>query len=369
MFLENRLARRGAANPERMTHPVWLEIIQREWSAYAASKHYGAETGCEIAPGWCFERFGRAEVELPDGRRVLIGGEHEDSYDPDFFIYNDVVVVEPSGNTEIYGYSPEAFPPTDFHSATLINDEIVVVGSLGYPENRIEGTTQVGFLDLRTWQIRMIATTGEGPGWIHGHSAQREDGTLRVTDGEVWTPGAMFTNVDDWKLDLRSGIWSRLTARPFEEWVILRENGEGIDMARLSIERINVDLACFDIPRFEGLPDDIRRLLDESDQEKREALGLANGSFDPEIYDTLFVFPFEATRLEHGEEDTSEATYDVDGAIVRLEISFRSLEIKIRGQLDASRRDSLLQHITETLSKLIGSCCRAVRTASSESST
>ena len=38
---------------------------------------------------------GRSTVWLPDGRVVLIAGEHEDSYDPDFCIYNDVVVIQP----------------------------------------------------------------------------------------------------------------------------------------------------------------------------------------------------------------------------------------------------------------------------------
>jgi hypothetical protein len=32
---------------------------------------------------------------LPDGRAIQIGGEHEDYYDPDFCIYNDVFVHEP----------------------------------------------------------------------------------------------------------------------------------------------------------------------------------------------------------------------------------------------------------------------------------
>ena len=43
-------------------------------------------------PVWCFSRFGTSLTELPDGRFVQIGGEHEDFYDPDFCIYNDVTV-------------------------------------------------------------------------------------------------------------------------------------------------------------------------------------------------------------------------------------------------------------------------------------
>jgi hypothetical protein len=59
-------------------------------------------------------------------------GEHEDHYDPDFFIHNDVVVRTPDGEVAIYGYPTEVFLPTDFHTATLLPASIVLIGSLGY---------------------------------------------------------------------------------------------------------------------------------------------------------------------------------------------------------------------------------------------
>ena len=73
---------------------------------------------------WCFDRFGTSKTALEDGRTVHIGGEHEDFYDPDFHIYNDVIVVSSSGQVAIYGYPLEAFPPIDFHSATLVGKTI-----------------------------------------------------------------------------------------------------------------------------------------------------------------------------------------------------------------------------------------------------
>lgn len=80
---------------------------------------------------------------MPDGRAVHIGGEHEDYYDPDFFIYNDVTVVGPDGSIKIRGYSRGVFPPTDFHSATLAGDAILIIGRLGYPDQRVAGRTPV----------------------------------------------------------------------------------------------------------------------------------------------------------------------------------------------------------------------------------
>merc|ERR1719473_2000472 len=76
-------------------------------------------------PVWTFHRFGRTVTQLPCGRLVMIGGEHEDYYHPDFCIYNDVGIFTPGqgaedGSIEILGYPRSVFPPTDFHSATFV---------------------------------------------------------------------------------------------------------------------------------------------------------------------------------------------------------------------------------------------------------
>ncbi len=47
-----------------------------------------------------FERFGQSKTITLDGRTIHIGGEHEDHYDPDFFIYNG---VNPGGFIMIHG--------------------------------------------------------------------------------------------------------------------------------------------------------------------------------------------------------------------------------------------------------------------------
>ena len=100
---------------------------------------------------------------LPDGRYVQIGGEHEDHYDPDFYIYNDLVVHDGKGGFEIYGYPQEVFPPTDFHTATLCDKHIYVIGCLGYPKQRCVGHTPVHRLTLDSWEIEVIPMTGGAP--------------------------------------------------------------------------------------------------------------------------------------------------------------------------------------------------------------
>lgn len=191
LFLEWRAAGFADHPAQDLTNPVWLWLIDKNISAYTANAHFkGPDLILTESPaGWCFNRFGRTVTDLPDGRRIIIGGEHEDHYDPDFFIYNDVVVVEKDGSLRILGYPEEHFPPTDFHSATLIGEEIVLIGTLGYPDQRKIGDTQVHIFDPRTLTFRQIETSGEKPGWISKHEAELNEGLIIVRGGMIDRPG------------------------------------------------------------------------------------------------------------------------------------------------------------------------------------
>jgi len=181
----------GRSNPEQMNELFWKSMICSGVTAFAAARHFG-QASFDRAPVWCAERYGQSLTFLPDGRVVQIGGEHEDAYDPDFCIYNDVFVHECDGSVAIFGYLEAVFPPTDFHTATLVRDGIYVIGSLGYPQTRRHGVTPVYRLDLRTFRIEPLETTGEAPGWISRHRAALvasrqihiSGGKVAVSDGE-----------------------------------------------------------------------------------------------------------------------------------------------------------------------------------------
>lgn len=83
---------RGTANPSVMNKPFWLfQVGPGGVPAWKARTTFGdTEDDSEDwdLPVWCFVRFGATRTELPDGRVVCIGGEHEDGYDQDFCIYN-----------------------------------------------------------------------------------------------------------------------------------------------------------------------------------------------------------------------------------------------------------------------------------------
>ena len=166
----------------------------------------------KYTPIWCAQRFGQSITFLPDGRIVQVTGEHEDGYDPDFCIYNDVFVHAPKGDVAIYGYPESVFPPTDFHTATLIGDNIYLIGSLGYPGTRQYGKTLVYRLDTTTLQIERVETSGNEPGWIYKHRAiSSTPHEIRIFGGEILSSAddreAHSNNSKAFILDIERRVW------------------------------------------------------------------------------------------------------------------------------------------------------------------
>ena len=229
LFQAFRSPRRGSNNPEVMTNPFWTWVIEEGLSAFQANKAFAGPTPAEAGPCWSWDRYGRSETAMPDGRVIRIGGEHEDHYDPDFYIYNDVVVSDPAGRIEIFGYSEDAFPPTDFHTATLVGDRIVVIGNLSYPKFR-KDKAQVLVLDTNHYSVHRVDTSGAGPKWLHKHSAELAEGgrAILVRGGLIDHPRwpSLAENIDDWRLDLDTQKWDRLTDRAWPRFYFVRADGE-----------------------------------------------------------------------------------------------------------------------------------------------
>jgi hypothetical protein len=238
-FREWRSPRFGRSNPERLNNPLWEWLVRSGWSAYAVRKRFVPSNEQCAEAGWCFSRFGQSSTPLADGRTVLIAGEHEDSYDSDFYIYNDVIVRGAGGEIDVYGYPADVFAPTDFHSATLAGDRIVVVGCLGYPAERQPGTTPVAFLDLETFAMSRAESTGAAPGWIHRHEARlSDDGRAVVVRGGKIVRGELGSqelveNADDWRLDLATCRWERLTERRWSQFSVHRSDRRANRLAQM----------------------------------------------------------------------------------------------------------------------------------------
>jgi len=214
-FHKFRSPRFGTTNPEIMNNPFWEGMIRSGLNAYQAEVKIEGERDyrAEDKPIWCADRFGQSLTFLEDGRIVQIAGEHEDSYDPDFCIYNDVFVHDPDGRITVYGYPDSVFPPTDFHTATLVGRYNYIIGSLGYQGTRKFGETPVYRLDTDTFQIECLQTSGNNPGWIYKHRAIRSaPQEIQITSGKVASNingvEHHFDNADTFTLNTESLTWA-----------------------------------------------------------------------------------------------------------------------------------------------------------------
>ncbi len=205
-FEAHRTRRAGRSNPERFLPAFWSEQMRTGQYCIPKSLTYEPDRN---NPVWTFSRFGRSATLLPDGRLVFVAGEHGDHYDEDFCIYADVTVLGADGNVDHFVYPEEFFPPTDFHSATLVGDQIWLIGSLGYPENRRNGQTQVLRLNTMNFAVTPLQTSGSGPGWIHGHRAALTKGGILVTGGKI-EPG-YEDNDSTFLLNLETLTWSEIS--------------------------------------------------------------------------------------------------------------------------------------------------------------
>ena len=346
LFRVWRSPRLGAQNPERLTNPVWDWLVRSRISAYASSQHFGIG-GSE--PGWSFARFGQSTTTLDDGRVVYIAGEHEDHYDPDFHIYNDVVIRHPDDRIEIFGYPRDAFPPTDFHSATVAGNQIILIGNLGYPNDRRPGTTQVVSIDLATLESSVIETHGAPPGWIHDHAATLDgDNSIVIAGGKVETGrGAMFDfrdNGDDWRLDLATWRWERLTDRRWREWQISRGDHHAMHLWRMR-----------SLAQFKGVQWAAEHLdtMEQMIAQTRDSLRSAYGAEpDLDLYARLFNPGLAHTPMPENPEELGVHRIHVGGIVVRYVERMQSVKLVVEGRLPDEVCAALVEDLRHKLESL-----------------
>jgi hypothetical protein len=338
-FLLWRTPRRGLTNPAPMDNPVWEWLIRSRWNAWQINRHFEGPGGYGASPGWCFERFGQTSTTLPDGRTLLIGGEHEDYYDPDFYIYNDLVVRHPDGRIQIFGYPEEDFPPTDFHTATLVDQRVILIGNLGYGRQRQTGHTQALSLDLRDFSIARITTTGTSPGWIHNHTAAlSDDGASILIRGGLLDRGEdpLVENIDDWRLILSDWRWERLTAHNWVRVAFSRADGKSNHLWEIS-------QAVWS------------RKVGWKDQYEKGMAKLATElghNPDLEGVKTLFLPEVPHEALPEVEDEFRIRRIKVEGVVVRYVESGHEIQMTVEGALPEPTIEALAVDLAGKFSRL-----------------
>jgi hypothetical protein len=370
-----RAPRFGTANPECMNNPLWEWLVRTRMDPYWAAKKFNGPSSMDAGPGWCCDRMGQPFVKLPDGRIVFIAGEHEDSYDPDFYIYNDVIVHHPDGTLDIFGYPKEELPPVDFHTATLAGDRIILIGNLGYMGERRPGHTHLAELDTITWRVCLLEAGGEGPGWLHKHTATlADDGRSILVRGGIIDPGIdddtpLLDNLDDWRLHLDNWRWERLTRRQWPRRMVRRKDGEGLYLFELRHQDHLPQQSLFDNLPAELLESDPElaktiaelRALDAAAAE--EVLHQSRPpaapwlSRDRSALDQLFSPAVPHVPVPESEEFEDEHGFKthrlrVQGVIVRYLEEHSYIMMTVEGDLPPAVVDCLSENLRAALEKI-----------------
>ena len=349
-FLKWRSPVRGKRNPQVMDNPFWQWCVRNPESAYQVNQNFNGPDSMSSGPCWCFARMGQTETKLADGRTVYIAGEHEDFYDPDFYIYSDVVIVDDT-KVQIFGYPETEFPPTDFHTATLVGTKIVLVGNLGYQDKRVPGTTQVLQLDTKTWQMSAVETTGEMPGWIHKHSAYfNSDENTIVVSGGLRFGDRILENFDDYKLSLEDFTWTQLTDRKWSRWILEREDGETNRLWEIRnssmMDQMGVSMEETMEKTFaeSGLPPEIisEMSVSASNDEKAQIK-------------TLYQSPFSDAIALEDDEEFGRYRLDVNGTTVRFDETHYHVTVTVEGNLPDDVESALITNLQNRLSSIEGS--------------
>lgn len=335
VYLKYRHPLFGDKNPTLMNNPVWQWIRAEKQLPFWVEEAFSEEHAGK--PNWCYYRMGQSETLLDDGTKILIAGEHEDSYDPDFHIYNDVTVIHPDGAVDIYGYPKDVFPPTDFHSATLVENHIYIIGSLGYMGERQVGKTQVCRLDINTFEIEEITTSGDNPGWISDHSAILSGNHITISMGMRYVENNGYhENFHDWTLCLDTFTWKKSLHRPWSFFIAKRKDGK---MNQLwEIGQLDYDFK-HNKDKFEAKK---RAIEEQLGSELDYVYQLKDELYKPSI-------TFEETDIE---AKYNERIIKVDDVVVCYKESWNEVKIIIKGELPTAIVDILCADLKQKLSKL-----------------
>lgn len=340
-----RSPRRGTANPERMDNAFWEWCVRTRESAYGANERFQGPNAITKGPCWCFERMGQAQVVLPDGREVYIGGEHEDHYDPDFFIYNDVVIVD-GDQISIYGYPVSVFPPTDFHTATLVGDDILLIGNLSYPDHRRVGATQVLRLNTQTLEISTQPTTGENPGWLFDHSASlSESGDILCVTGGQRVSEQISENFHDYQLCLRTFDWCVSVRRNWKAWLLERADKQANNLWRIRQaaweQRHGFSTRDHLAQQFEDLPEDVlAEMMPRVAQSQVQDVSRLYGSL------------FDGTSASQDDDHVGRFVLVVDGVRVRIDEDMYGVTVTVEGDLSDGTVATILSQLEQRLGAL-----------------
>lgn len=337
-LLPKILTSKPAQNPTNLTNPYWQWLVKNNVCAYDLIKFVPTESS---KPLWGMGRMGQSSTLLPDGRAVLIGGEFEDSYDNMFLIYNDIIVKHPNGDIEIFGYPKAIFPPTDFHTATLVGDKIYIIGGMGYYDQRHYGSTPIFALDIHSYAIERIESRNQ-IGWISDHQAVAKSGQIIVKGGNVMddAKSPIRENIDTWAFNPKTLIWQNVTKNKWQGFYVQRKDNDWLHLFEYS------NLAFYE----QITSDNYHVQFDELTQ----ILGCKPNLT---VYHSLFSPPIAHEIEDSLDESGRFVIIRIDGIKVRYIDDGMCIQVYIEGILSDEKLAMLQDNLRHKLSKLENMAC------------
>ena len=114
---------------------------------------------------WTTVRENALKVALPDGRRLLIGGEVSDYGDDyaDPWLYNDIVVTHADGGIEILTYSPDVFPHAFDVIGVTSGADVFIFGQFHWKQHPDQARQPfILWLDTSSYRIGRLPTEPSG---------------------------------------------------------------------------------------------------------------------------------------------------------------------------------------------------------------
>lgn len=370
----------GKQNPTDFTNPFYQWVIKHDLNAHSIRKiiidNDVSNNSFETLPFWSQERMGQSRTLLPDGRIILIAGEYEDYYDADFCIYNEVSVINTDGMIKVYSYPKTVFPATDFHTATLVGtadkQHIIIIGSLGYTDNRLYNHTPVYRLNIHDFTIQQVATRNS-MGWINHHHARLQDNRIIITDGQLLIDdiAPLLDNIDMWVLNLTTLIWKNVTQRHrnWQRFYVRRQDGNSLNLWEYKQldQYLKSDNTAESSQGIAYINDQIEYYSAVIEQ-------CTNQSANSYLYHQLLIPPLDHRTCAHEEFSASSSSsnasdnangYDHVLFIDEIKVGYKTaddscIQVFIEGKLSEDKLELLQQNLRHKLSKLENMACEVI---------
>ncbi|MDC0721784.1 hypothetical protein [Nannocystis bainbridge] len=194
-------------------------------------------------------------------------------------------------------------------------------------------------LDLADLAITEIATTGATPGWIYGHSAVLADEgrTIVVSRGKrLDEHHASHENIDDWRLDLSTWRWQRLTERRWPRRELRRADGQRNCLS---------DLQEAQWMRGTSLVPELGALLEKLERD----LGVVP---DLDLVARLFRPSVAHEALPEADGPFNVVRIVVASVVVRFVHESYALQMTVEGDLPLATVDAIAEELRARLSTL-----------------